>query len=99
MKIYNLVFCTHENSHRQFLFQAPLTASLHKGDEVFVDTKRGKQRATVASENFCANKGLMTTIAHGCGGYIPLAFVTGKAETRVVETPLQENEEEDTLPF
>lgn len=88
MTIYNLVFCKHDGG-KQFIFQAPLDASLHSGDKVFVQTRHGKAIATVARENFGANKGLAQTICEGCGGYFPPAKVTGLAVNvnRVEEQP------------
>lgn len=52
MKQFDFVLCKHPNDNRNFLFRAPAFSGLAKGDEVIVDTKYGRQLATVES---CVN--------------------------------------------
>lgn len=45
----DLVLVQHQDGGQKFLFQAPYDSGLNTGDEVTVDTRRGKQKATVIS--------------------------------------------------
>jgi hypothetical protein len=83
MTIINLVFVKHDGCSKQFLFQAPLDASLHMGQRVYVDTKNGECEATVSRENFFVNKGTARTITEGCGGYWPLKCVLGRMQDNI----------------
>lgn len=45
----DLVLVQHQDGGQKFLFQAPYHSDLNTGNEVIVETRRGRQKATVVS--------------------------------------------------
>ena len=79
-KYIDLVLCEHYPNANTYLFYAPKCSMLKKGDLVQVETKRGKERASVVDvlpyveydgESFCF-------IVRACGAKMPLKKVIGK---------------------
>jgi len=96
MKIYNLVFVSHPNQTKPYLFQIPLDVQLTTMQKVFCDTVKGKAIGTTVTPNFYVSADVMSCVSAGCGAYLPLKFVTGKA----VQSESYNEEPFDTgLPF
>lgn len=79
----NLVFAKHTDGGKNFLFSAPEGTAFTSGEKVSVTTKRGEQHATVSCTNFAVSEEAAKVLAKECGGYFPLASVTGRVTVTV----------------
>lgn len=76
---YNLVFVNHGTT-KNYLFQAPLTIRLNKGEKVFAETIQGECIGTCVTDSFIADKFITEQIITGTGAYEPLKEIVGYAE-------------------
>lgn len=76
MEYRNLVFAKHGES-KAFLFCLPLGERVHKMQEIMVDTRYGRARATAVTDSFIVPYQIADMIAEGCGAYLPLKHVIG----------------------
>ena len=83
MEYRNLVFAKHGES-KAFLFTLPLEGSVHKMQEIMVDTKYGRARATAVTDSFIVPFPIANIIVEGCGEYLPLKHVIGTIRLKEV---------------
>lgn len=77
------VLCAHPGCVNKYIFQAPAWSGLKAGDEVIVETRRGKQPATVIdvyTGPFGDSEPLTTFFARAMGVTLPLKKVLKKIE-------------------
>lgn len=83
MEYRKLVFAKHGES-KAFLFTLPLEESVHKMQEIMVDTKYGHARAIAVTDSFIVPCQIADMIAEGCGAYLPLKHVIGTIRLKEV---------------
>jgi hypothetical protein len=82
-KLRNLVFVKHENSSKQYLFEAPADVQLYEGDKVFCETMwNEKAFGTCSTQSFLVDHDFAKFIITGNGAYEPLKPVIGYAEEK-----------------
>lgn len=97
-KVHNLIFATHGEYGKKFLFGLPVNVTIKEGERIFVDTMYGESQAIAATDSFQVDSEALSAIVAGCGAYLPLKSVTGIAEpvTTYRKKPIPSN---DDLPF
>lgn len=55
MNYIGLALCKHDNSEKKYLFRMPYGENINNGDRVVVETKKGKDYATVVIADRMAN--------------------------------------------
>jgi hypothetical protein len=80
MKYYNLVFISHSDKEKNYLFRVPLDIRLKAGEKVFTDTAQGEAMGDCVTDSFIVDKYIAEQIIVGAGAYEPLKYVIGWAE-------------------
>ena len=80
MKYYNLVFVSHSDKEKNYLFQVPLAIKLKVGEKVFADTAQGEAMGDCVTDSFIVDKFTAGQIILGSNAYLPLKDVVGWAK-------------------
>ena len=82
MKLHNLVYCKHDESHnRAYLYELPLNAEVKAGEKLCVEDRNGEHVIPAFSRNFFADSEVTEIICTANGGYYPPAKAIGKVKT------------------
>ena len=76
MNLTKVVFVKHENSEKRYLFCAPESQSLKRGDVVVCRTANGDEKGVCATGSFFVSG--IDEIVRAVGAYLPLKKVVGK---------------------
>lgn len=78
MKYTNIVFCSHPNCSKTYLFLVQAGRKITKGANLLVDTMRGECPAFAACDSFYVTEKQLAEIISGTGAYLPLRMVVGE---------------------
>lgn len=82
MKYYNIVFCTHEDKTKPYIFALPMDKEVKEYEQLCAYTKRGFKSDLVAvSTNLMVSEYTAKTLTKILGGTWPLAEICGTAKT------------------
>lgn len=101
MKYYNIVFCTHENTPKPYIFSLPLDKEVKERDRLCAYTKRGFKSDLVAvSTNLMVSEYTAHVLTKILGGTWPLAEICGTAKTEYKPvTTFELFSEQTELPY
>ena len=102
MKYYNIVFCTHEDKTKPYIFALPMDREVNERDLLCAYTKRGFKSDLVAvSTNLMVSEYTARVLTKVLGGTWPPAEICGtvKKEYKLVTTVEMLSEKEEELPY